>query len=179
MAATELEMNVQINRSALEGPLHALGSWCERKRVKTRLRSVESQLRRAETGHLSEKLRESRKANLDHLHAYWVAERFPINTEHPGKRVPYIRDTRGTLCAVAYLLEKSGEAELINDLAESDNHVRVRDVNGGPLIDWLEGSGLTQEEAACIQPTYDFGLAIVAVLAFFALLLEIFRFIFG
>ncbi len=39
-------------------------------------------------------------------------------------------------------------------VAESDNHVYVNNVKGGPVPNWIKQSGLTQKETARIQPTY-------------------------
>ena len=45
--------------------------------------------------------------------------------------------------------------ELINEVVAAENNVRVRDLAGNVRFrSWLEGKGLTLEEAAWIQPTY-------------------------
>lgn len=43
-----------------------------------------------------------------------------------------------------------------NQVATANNHIRIADVNGGPILDWILRSGLTQEEAALIQPGYSY-----------------------
>jgi len=41
-------------------------------------------------------------------------------------------------------------------IATTNNNVRVKDVKDGPVLDWILTSGLTQEEAAIIQPGYTY-----------------------
>ena len=41
-----------------------------------------------------------------------------------------------------------------NDIATTNNNVRIKDVHTGKVLDWILRSGLTQEEAALIQPGY-------------------------
>ena len=91
---------------------------------------------------------------LELLNEYWKKEMFPRNTDYNFK-TPQIRDRYGTPCAMAYLIERSGHAELVNLLAKHDNLVYIDDVKGGPLIGWLEKCGLSKQEAARIQPQYD------------------------
>lgn len=45
---------------------------------------------------------------------------------------------------------------LLQELARLDNHVRVADVNDGPLLRWILTSGFTQAECALIQPSYTY-----------------------
>lgn len=41
-------------------------------------------------------------------------------------------------------------------IAATNNNIRVKDVKDGPILDWILTSGLTQEEAAIIQPGYSY-----------------------
>ena len=43
-----------------------------------------------------------------------------------------------------------------NGIAKANNNVRIKDVHGGPVLDWILRSGLMQEEAALIQPGYSY-----------------------
>jgi hypothetical protein len=52
-------------------------------------------------------------------------------------------------------MKESGNPELVGAIARSDNFVRVGEIRGGPVIDWIRSAGLTQEEAARIQPWYE------------------------
>lgn len=127
-------------------------------------------------------LGKARKVHIERLRSYRNAKRFPrykVEGEHrvfsfmqhrvvqsiggagPFKkrtdeeRSPVFIDGEGTHCAVGYLMRESGWGEQAKAIAESDNHVLVERVTSGPLVDWILRSGLTQEEAAQIQPSYE------------------------
>jgi hypothetical protein len=63
-------------------------------------------------------------------------------------RSPPAPDPRATTHSVA--------SALFQKLAAENNHIRVRDVKGGPILKLILGSGLTQEECALIQPGYSY-----------------------
>ncbi len=71
-------------------------------------------------------------------------------------REPVFVDHRGVHCAVAHLMSESGWSRAVRSIASSNNNVYVDEVENGPLIRWIETSGLTQQEAALIQPSYNF-----------------------
>lgn len=135
-------------------PRHVRLFWnLERLRIRAHLRSVERRLRREDTAHFPGAARRARARYLNLLHEYWVRGDFPRNT-FVRATVPILVDARGTCCAVAHLMARSGAASTVRELAQRDNHVRLRDVQGGPVAAWLEGAGLKQAEAAAIQPAY-------------------------
>ena len=115
---------------------------------------AEQELKCADTSHLSDDLKGHRRRMLELLNEYWKKEEFPINTDH-NIRTPQIRDRFGTPCAMAHLIERSGHAELVNLLATQNNLVYIDDVKDGPLVSWLERFGLSKQEAARIQPSYE------------------------
>ena len=91
---------------------------------------------------------------LDLLHKYWKNETFPINTTHKQK-ISQIRDNKGTMCAVAYVMHHSGQQNLVSHLAQNNNYVLVDDVpDNHDLIDSLKHNGISKKEAARIQPSY-------------------------
>jgi hypothetical protein len=126
-----------------------------RKSIKLHLALTEAVMRNASTKHLTKTQKESRLKNLDLLHTYWTREEFPNNIENPGQRLPYIRDSRGVLCAMGFLLWETGEQDYVDQLTKENNHVYIKDVNNGPLFAWLEANGISKDEAMRIQPTYD------------------------
>ena len=126
--------------------------WADKKRVKLHLMKVEQEL--LQDYSCPPELKNQRKHKIALLNEYWKQEKFPENTEFPNKRLPHIKDKKGTLCAMAYIIHKSGNEVLVNDLAKTNNLVYINDVQKGPLIEWLEESGLTKKEAARIQPGY-------------------------
>ena len=129
-------------------------NFLERKRIRFHLMGVEEELRNKDVGSLRPGLREERLRNLGFLRDYRKMGKFPVNTRYPGEVLPHIKDEKGTLCAMAYVIEKSGHGHLVENLAESNNLIRLEDVSGGPVTEWLSTSGLTREESAKIQPTY-------------------------
>lgn len=98
----------------------------------------------------------NRERQIRRVHAYAARGRFPRNTEFPGERLPHFLDDRGVPCAVAHLMIEDGRRADVERIARENNLVRVVDVQSGPLLEWVLGSGLLQEEAARIQPAYDF-----------------------
>jgi hypothetical protein len=131
-----------------------LNEYLHRKSIQTHLALTEAVLRNKSVSHLSLEQRTKREKNLDKLHEYWKRAQFPRNIENPGQRLPYIRDSFGTLCAMAYLIDESGDHELVDTLFHSNNHIYIKDVNEGPVVEWLNRNGLSKEEAMRIQPTY-------------------------
>lgn len=100
-------------------------------------------------------LAHARAQRVKALRAYVTAAKFPKNPDYLGQ-VPYFVDYEGTPCAVAYLMIQSGHQQAVDLISKANNQVRVMDVVDGPLVDWILTSGLTQEEAARIQPSYEF-----------------------
>ena len=110
---------------------------------------------------LNEAQRTRRSALVRTLRAYRDEGRFPVNRDYAGERVPYFRDTEtGVLCAVGFLLESTGRSELVEQIVATNNHVRVRELEGHPEFrEWLDEHGLLLAEAIRIQPTYGPGPA--------------------
>ncbi len=95
-----------------------------------------------------------RVRHIARLHDYAAAGKYPLNTDFPGRLVPYFVDKAGTACAVGHLMRLDGQQQLVNSIASSTNHVRIENVHEGPLLEWIHDSGLTQDECALIQPSY-------------------------
>lgn len=84
------------------------------------------------------------------LHAYAGAGQFPHDyTTAPSLHM--FRDAEGRLCAVANLVHQDGRDDLVEATVRTRNDLAVADVHDGPILDWMLGSGLTQEELARIQ----------------------------
>ncbi|MFT5780015.1 MAG: hypothetical protein ACI837_002976 [Crocinitomicaceae bacterium] len=126
----------------------------ESTRILVHLAYVEKILREKETNHLTENQRKSRKFSLDLLHDYWMEGTFPSNYDYPDQRKPCFRDKDGRICAVGYLVQQTGNEELVKDIEMSQNYAYIKDMTGENLLAWVEQSGLTVEECAMIQPTY-------------------------
>jgi len=114
-------------------------------------------MRTKDTSHLNPEQSQNRFKILELLHRYWKNEIFPINTTHKQK-IPQIRDQKGTMCAVAYVMYHSRQQNLISNIAQTNNNVLIDDVpDCHELIDSLKHNGISKKEAAKIQPSYDPG----------------------
>jgi hypothetical protein len=95
-----------------------------------------------------------RAQQLISLRAYREAGRFPLNREPEAPLRPIFNDVDGSPCAVGYLMLCSGRHREVAAISRANNFVVARDVNDGPLMDWILQSGFTHEEVALIQPFY-------------------------
>lgn len=141
--------------------LHVFPLWrepviCERERarVQSHLRRAEGRVERADTRRLDPLRRLVRALLLEELRRYRRRGLFPQNCDFP-RQTPYFVDAAGTRCAVAHLLELSGEGALVRRIARARNHARVHALADDPqLTAWLLAAGISLEEAAAIQPAY-------------------------
>jgi hypothetical protein len=129
----------------------------EQARLRSHFRRVLLELEARDTGHLAAPQRQARAHLIRELARYARLGRFPKNLDFPGARVPYFVDAFGTRCAMAHLIEATGERAFVARIAGSTNNALVRELAGDlELIAWLERVGLTAAEAARIQPSYCF-----------------------
>lgn len=111
-------------------------------------------MRTRKTSFLDPKQKTNRNNVMNLLHEYWKKEEFPINNTH-NQKIPQIKDTRGTPCALAYILQNSGKQQLVDEIAQQNNNVYVNDVpENHPLNYAIKEGGFTKKEAATIQPSY-------------------------
>lgn len=124
-------------------------------RIRQHLLGAEREVRARDDAHLSPDQRRRRRAAMDALREYRAAGRFPRNRTFV-QPTPFFVDAAGTRCAMAALIEDSGHPELVRAVASTRNEARVKDLATHPaLVAWLEHHGLTVEEAARIQPHYE------------------------
>ncbi len=124
-------------------------------RLRKHFAVVKRELLARDVSGLSAEQREARAGMVRRLGEYAAAGRFPKNDHFPGERVPYFRDAHGTLCAMAYLLDATGQGRLVDRVAGTRNNAYLPDLADEPgLSGWLDAQGLTLAEAARIQPTY-------------------------
>ena len=95
-------------------------------------------------------LRAERAQRLSSLRRYAARGRFPEKLDQPGFHHQFL-DSRGTPCAVAFLIGHDGHWPLVRETAQADNDVVIAELRSGPLVDWVLTSGLTMEEVAVIQ----------------------------
>jgi len=124
-------------------------------RLRAHFDSVDIELRTRDVSHLSVEQRASRTKLIGWLREYRNAGRFPQNDRFRDQFVPFFRDSRGTLCAMAYLVDRSGRGDIVDQIAKSRNNAYIRDLTDDrDLVAWLDASGLSVSEAARIQPMY-------------------------
>jgi hypothetical protein len=133
-------------------------------RLRAHFDSVDRELRVADVSHLSAAQKEMRGKLVSWLRDYRNAGRFPENDRFANAMVPFFRDSHGTLCAMAYLIDRSGRGDIVNKIAATRNNAYIQElVYDAELVAWLDASGLTVDEAARIQPTYGGGGGVIMV----------------
>lgn len=133
----------------------AIEAAAERIRIQAHLARVSDHLRERAPARLTPDQRAARRVTLQWLDEYRAAGVFPHNHVRPGTRTPVFVDPHGTPCAVGYLLLRSGEDELVEEIVRTDNLVRIPELRGDPRLQrWLDARGVTLDEAAMIQPQY-------------------------
>jgi hypothetical protein len=124
-------------------------------RIRAHLKTVERELLARDVSHLTTKQRAARDGHIRVLREYRERGLYPHNHDFAGEQVPYFVDEHGTLCAMAYLISRSGREDLVEKIAASRNNARIAELAADiELIAWLDAAGLSPEEAARIQPMY-------------------------
>ncbi|MGH7714118.1 MAG: hypothetical protein ACREOG_22750 [Gemmatimonadaceae bacterium] len=127
----------------------------ETERLQAHFDSVDVELAARNMSALSQEQRGSRTQLVAWLREYRDAATFPLNNGVSPRTVPIFRDARGVLCAMAYLIQRSGRGDLVADIAASRNTAYIGELADDPrLIAWLDSTGLSVDEAARIQPAY-------------------------
>ncbi|MEO6166541.1 MAG: hypothetical protein ABIO46_06700 [Chitinophagales bacterium] len=122
-------------------------------RIQTHLEYVENLLRQKEVAGLSPELQLKRNQLLDLLHNYWVAGVFPRNYDY-SHRQPCFIDKDNRICAVGYLVEQTAGRQFAEAINSRHQYNEIKDMNDKRVEHWIAGSGLSKEEFAMIQPTY-------------------------
>jgi TonB family protein len=126
----------------------------EKLRIQTHLEFVEQELRTAHVFNLDEQQLKNRYKVLDILNTYWRAGEFPTNYYY-HTRTPVFKDKDGNLCAVAYLIQQTAGDDVVNRINRTHKFHYVESMTEDYILDWMETYGLTVEECAMIQPTYN------------------------
>ena len=123
-------------------------------RLRAHFDSVDAELRQAAMS-LTPSQRNSRETLIGWLREYRDAGTFPWNDRYPDRAMPFFRDSRGVLCAMAYLIDRSGRGDLVDRVAATRNSATIAELADDPaLLAWLDSTGLTLAEAGRIQPFY-------------------------
>jgi hypothetical protein len=127
----------------------------EAARLRAHFDSVDVELTHAKTLQLTPSRRRSRATLIGWLRKYRDAGNFPRNDRFPQLAMPFFRDSQGALCAMAYLIERSGRRDLVDRIALTRNNAFIAELADElDLRVWLDSVGLSVTEAARIQPTY-------------------------
>jgi hypothetical protein len=105
-------------------------------------------------GELRLRLAAQREVQIERLRSYRQAGVFPRQRVEPSRLVNVLVDDEGHLCAVASLMEHEGLGHLVRLTAVHSNQLQMADVKDGPFLEWILGSGLTQEEIVRVQMPY-------------------------
>lgn len=122
-----------------------------------------------ELSELRRELRESRLETIDNLRRYAVNGEFPagidgqlaIDATDPHydsqhQRTHRFRGPNDNLCALAYLIDQSGDTGIVADIEQFENHYCLGKDHNKALETWILNSGLTKEECIAIQaPSID------------------------
>lgn len=126
----------------------------EIERLQNHFDSVAVELNRRDIASLTTTQRAKRATLASWLREYRNAGVFPTNDRFDTS-TPFFRDSKGVLCAMAYLIDRSGRADIVAKVAASRNNAHIAQLADDPtLIAWLDSAGLSVAEAARIQPTY-------------------------
>lgn len=132
-------------------------------RIQTHLEYVENVLRKRDVSSLDASTQRNRAKLLDLLHVYWTRGVFPQNTAYPDQRKPCFIDEEGNICAVGYLVQETAGRQVAESINAKHQYKELLAMNDAQVDAWVQTSGLTKEECAMIQPTYNFGESYIPV----------------
>lgn len=128
----------------------------ENLRVKCHLLYVEYLLRKKKCNHLSKTKQRKRVEILDLLHSYALVGKYPENKFAEAERKPCFIDDQGVICAVGYLLETTENRAFAEEVNNKYQYSEIYEMDIDIIENWAKENGLTLEECAMIQPTYDY-----------------------
>src|SRR4051812_977464 len=142
-------------RDASRTSPNALPRRVEVARLRAHFDSVDTELRHSKGLRLSPSQQRARTTLIGWLREYRNAGAFPRNDRFPERAIPFFRDSQGALCAMAYLIQRSGRRDLVDRIASTRNNAFIADLaDDSELRAWLDSVGLSVTEAARIQPGY-------------------------
>ncbi len=128
----------------------------EVERLRAHFDSVDVELRSRNLLQLSPTQRMARATLIGWLREYREAGEFPRNDRFKNLAMPFFRDSDGVLCAMAYLIDRSGRGDIVDRVASTRNNAYIAELADDPALRaWLDSAGLSVAEAARIQPAYD------------------------
>ncbi|PQA52868.1 MULTISPECIES: hypothetical protein [Siphonobacter] len=123
-------------------------------RIETHLAYVEDKLRQSSVTHLPAHLQQKRQRLLDLLQQYREAGNFPQSEPNVGQYKPCFMDKNGTICAVGYLIEQTEGRAIAERINARHPYDYIQDMDMPEVQEWIESSGLTEEEYEMIQTSH-------------------------
>src|SRR5215510_12107593 len=99
-----------------------LAKLLEQVRLRAHFRQVLAELRARDVSHLAAPERAMRVRLIGELVRYARGGEFPRNVDYADRRMPYFVDASGTRCAMAYLIESTGERAYVDRVREVHNN---------------------------------------------------------
>lgn len=128
----------------------------QRIRLRAHFDSVEGELLARDVSSLTPSQRTARARQLVVLRRYRDAGVFPRNHDVAG-RSPIFVDRYGTHCAMGHLIATSGRTDIVARVHATRNTATIHELAADTaLLAWLDDNGLTVDEAARIQPAYEY-----------------------
>lgn len=124
-------------------------------RVQTHLNYVETALKATNIPHFPPALRKQRQHLLGLLKDYAQTGRFPQNFEYKNQSRPVFIDRNGNICAVGHLIAKTAGLALAQKLDQRFHNAYLKEMQDPQLQRWIKESGLSPQELAMIQPSYE------------------------
>lgn len=157
--AVSVPPQTELNRITGNLGLHSAGLAAtapENEQLQAHLHYVINRLTKHRPADLSEAQIQKRAVQLRHLRRYAESAHFPRQRAYAGRR-PRLIDDRGHLCAVGYLISRSGHPELIQRLNQQYEYAYLQEMADPELTSWVTNSGFSLEELAMVQPAYGGG----------------------
>jgi len=127
----------------------------EQVRLRAHFDSVLVELQARDVSMLSASQRTARGTLVRWLAEYRAAGQFPLNDRYSDLPTPIFRDAHGAMCAMAYLIERSGRRDMVDQIAATRNLAYVRELaDDTAVVAWLDKVGFSLAEAARVQPEY-------------------------
>lgn len=127
----------------------------EQDRIQYHLLYVEHLLRQRSQKGLTKTEKARRNHLLDLLHTYALEKSYPVNTKYIEERKPCFIGDNGNICAVGYLVQETAGFEAAEKINAEYQYAFISEMKSDWLLDWAKENGITEEECAMIQPTYN------------------------
>ncbi|HEX7050386.1 MAG TPA: hypothetical protein VF188_09315 [Longimicrobiales bacterium] len=143
---------VLVLAASIAVPRGTPGADREIAQIQAHLERVERDLLARDVSRLTPAQRTARARNIGFLREYRERGIFAYDPRIAGEHAAGCADPRDPLCAVAYLIARSGRPELARRIATMDDDASTPELASDPeLAAWLEEAGLTLDELARIR----------------------------